>query len=203
MENEIWKTYPEIEWLQGSNLGRVRTLDHYVTGKDGRKQLIKGRVLKQHRHKNGYMYVSFRTGGKIVHALVHRVVASCFIDNPDSLPQVNHIDCNPANNLVDNLEWCDGFYNQQYVEKYGKSRGQRVIAINLTTCEILCFPSRMEAARQLGAYQQHITDVIKCKRKSHHGFWFACYNSQASESVRTKFGDSVARKVEKLLNEED
>ena len=26
-ETEIWKTYPEFDWIQGSNLGNIRTLD--------------------------------------------------------------------------------------------------------------------------------------------------------------------------------
>ena len=35
------------------------------------------------------------------------MVAEAFIPNPDNLPEVNHIDRNPKNNNVNNLEWCD------------------------------------------------------------------------------------------------
>lgn len=206
-DDEVWKTYPEFDFIQGSNLGRVRTLDHYVNGRWG-KTLIKGRVLKKHRNRGGYMRVNFRVDGKFVNRSVHRIIASCFLENPDNLPQVNHKDCDPTNNRVENLEWCDSSYNMQYREKYGVSNtetlGHRIIAINLKTLEVHWFQSQGEAARQLGANQPNIKNVIKGKRyKSTHGYWFTNADSNAVEYVRTKFGNSVAREVEELLNKEE
>lgn len=204
---EVWKSYPSIEWLQGSNLGNVRTVDRVVVRKDGRKQFVKGRVLKQQRNKNGYMYVGFRANGKAVYLRVHRVIAMCFLPNPNNYPQVNHKDCNPSNNTVSNLEWCTASYNCQYREKYGVSateaRWNRIIAVNLKTLEVNLFPSQMEAARRLGANHGHINSVLIGRLNKHHGYWFTNADNYALEKVRAKFGDSVASKVEKLLNKED
>lgn len=205
---EVWKSYPEFEFIQGSSLGGVRTLDRCVTRKNGRKQFIKGRILKQRRQKSGYMYVNFSVNGKQVNLRVHRIIAACFLPNPNNLPQVNHIDCDRTNNRVENLEWCSREYNSAYRNKFGVSYKEAapkspVIAVNLKTLEALQFPSQKEAARQLGASVGTINEVIKGKRNKHHGYWFTNADSQAVESVIEKFGNSVASKVEKLLNKED
>lgn len=208
MENEIWKTYPEIEWLQGSNLGRVRTLDHYVKDKRLGKRLIKGHVLPQRHRKDGYMDVSCGVNGKTVHTRVNRVIAMCFLDNPNNLPQVNHKNAIRTDNRVENLEWCTHQENIAYRNKLGHQancgRGSApVISVNLNTHEVSRFSSQSEAARQLGAYQTIIKNVIKGKQNKHHGYWFTNADNHAVENTRAKFGDSVARKVEKLLNKED
>lgn len=36
---------------------------------------------------------------------LHRMIACTWIDNPNNLRDVDHIDCNKFNNCVDNLEW--------------------------------------------------------------------------------------------------
>ena len=49
--------------------------------------------------------------------MVHRLVAQAFIPNPDNLPEVNHKNEDKSNNTVDNLEWCDHKYNNNYGTK--------------------------------------------------------------------------------------
>ena len=110
-KEEIWKVYPDYPWIEVSNLGRVRTKDRTVTRSDGKKQFVKGRILKQQCGRGGYMYVAFGANGKKVNLRVSRVVAITFIPNPNGYSQVNHIDCDRSNNRVDNLEWCTSQYN--------------------------------------------------------------------------------------------
>lgn len=74
--------------------------------------------LKISDNGRGYKKVGLYTEeGKTINKYVHRLVAETFIPNPNNLSEVNHIDENKANNSVDNLEWCDRKYNNNYGEK--------------------------------------------------------------------------------------
>lgn len=200
-EEEIWKIYPKIPFIETSNFGRIRTKDHYVTIKNGVKRFIKGKVLKQYLNRSGYMYVSFGMNGKKVSLRVHRIVATCFVLNPNGYPQVNHKDNDRTNNSASNLEWCTSEYNNAYREKYGKARNHPVIAVNPETSEVFWFESQREAARQLSVYQTNITQVVKgkCHFKTAGGYWFCNADENAVEKTRAKFGDEVAKKVEELI----
>lgn len=195
MNSEIWKVYPEFDFVQGSNLGRVRTVDRYVKQGSG-KRFVKGHILKQHLNIDGYLCVLFRVNGKQVNRRVNRIIAQTFIPNPYNLPEVNHKDCDRINNCVDNLEWCSPEYNVAYREKYGEALNCPVIAVSLATFEILQFESQSEAGQELGVSQGNISEVLKGNRKSAGGYWFINDNEQAIESIRAKFGDKVAAKVE-------
>lgn len=60
-----------------------------------------GKILKPFINNCGYKIIQF-ADKKI---LVHRLVAMAFIDNPNDLPIVEHIDDNPQNNHYSNLMW--------------------------------------------------------------------------------------------------
>lgn len=45
---------------------------------------------------------------------MHRLVATAFLDNPNSFPVINHKDEDKSNNAVSNLEWCSYAYNAVY-----------------------------------------------------------------------------------------
>ena len=199
-EEEIWKVYPEYDFIEASNLGRVRTKDRYVRGRNGSKRLIKGRILKQWDNGHGYLVVKFRVNGKLVYRLVHRIVAITFIPNPNGYPEVNHLDNDPTNNTISNLSWCTREQNIDYREEYGIALNRSVIAINRETYKVLCFKSQSEAGRQLGILQSYISRMIKGEIQKTHGFWFCRADKNAIEKARSKFGDEVAEKIEKLIN---
>ena len=103
---EEWKDVVGYEGLyQVSNLGNIKSFKIYKEGK----------LLKPKFDKDGYREIGIRdSNGTRTFKRVHRLVAESFIDNPDNLKFINHKDDNPANNNVDNVEWCSIEYNNRY-----------------------------------------------------------------------------------------
>lgn len=202
-----WQSYPDYPFIQANQFGEIRTVDRTVIDKNGKKRHYKGHILKQSDNGHSYLRVKTHVKGKMITLYVHRVVASCFLPNPDNLPEVNHKNNNPKDNSVSNLEWCTRQYNNAYKEKYGVSAKEAtkvlrkpLFAVNLKTSEVLHFESQRGAARQLGVDQASLWRVLKGHRKQTGGFWFCYADSEAVEKARAKFGNKVASKVERLLS---
>ena len=107
-DEEIWEDIVGYETkYQVSNFGRVRSLDRYPLFKDGRKRLLKGQVLKPVKDHNGRLCVKLSNNENVrKNKTISRMVATAFLGRPeDALLEVNHIDGNPLNNHIENLEW--------------------------------------------------------------------------------------------------
>lgn len=116
---EIYKPIKGFENLYKiSNLGNIQSLDrieHIIYKNKDFYRIKKGKLLKKTINTNGYYYITLHSeDGSITTIAIHRLVASHFLDNPNSLECVNHKDENKLNNNVDNLEWCSYEYNNNY-----------------------------------------------------------------------------------------
>lgn len=88
----------------------------YLIYDDGKVYSIKRKKFQSPRkHTNGYLRATIH--GKDMY--IHRLVARCFIENPNNYAEVNHIDGNKANNNVSNLEWCTRSQNNKHAVKTG------------------------------------------------------------------------------------
>ena len=90
--------------------------EKYEASTDGHIRNAKtGRVLHEFVGEDGYMRTQFDGKTK----LVHRVIANTFLDNPDRLPEVNHMNGDKSDNSVENLEWCTRSHNQRHAYENG------------------------------------------------------------------------------------
>lgn len=76
--------------------------DNYGTG---RTRHFQEQELCPSPTKNGYYELNLGGGRYREKWLLHRLVATVWIDNPDGLETVNHKNGNKADNSVENLEW--------------------------------------------------------------------------------------------------
>ena len=147
-EGEVWR---DVEGFEGfykvSNKGNVYRVERI--GARGRE--CGGRTLKPAYDKDGYLKVSLCKNGMRKNKYIHRLVAEAFILNPESLPEINHIDEVKDNNNVENLEWCTREHNLNHGTRTGratKKTSKKVRAVNVENGEIIRFKSTMEAERK-------------------------------------------------------
>lgn len=163
---EQWKDIKDYKGLyQVSNFGRIKSVEKVLV--DGRHR--KERILKPTKQSNGYYGVMLSNNTIKKRYLVHRIVAEAFLDNPDNLPQVNHKNEIKTDNRVENLEWCDGFYNIHYgtaIQRISKP----VYQYTLDGEFVKEWQSAHEIERQLGYHSSAISKVCRGIKNKHKGF---------------------------------
>lgn len=102
--------------------GNVKSLTRIAkTGRNGHR-VVQEKIIKPRIDKRGYKTVSLRIYPQRYSLSLHRLVAETFIPNPNGYPVINHIDGNPSNNNVKNLEWCTQSYNVKYSYTNGNAK---------------------------------------------------------------------------------
>lgn len=97
LHNEVWK---EVEGTKGkyfiSNCGRLKSYCRYTA-----------RIIKPYRNQCNYLRADIRRNGKRETILIHRLVATAFVENdrPEEQDTIDHIDGNKNNNASSNLRW--------------------------------------------------------------------------------------------------
>ena len=107
MMTEEYKDIRGYEGLyQVSNYGNIKSLGKHTRNDDGSYNTVIEYNLYKRRNKAGYLTVPLIKDGVRREFLVHKLVASAFLERIDGLYKIRHKDSNRANNNVLNLEWC-------------------------------------------------------------------------------------------------
>jgi hypothetical protein len=105
--NKIEK-WLDITWYEDkyqiSNFGRVKALNY--------KNSWREQVLKLSKNTSWYLIIGLHFLWKRNSFLVHRLVMQEF--DSFSSKEINHIDWNPLNNVLENLEYCTRSYNLKH-----------------------------------------------------------------------------------------
>lgn len=122
--------------------------------------------LKPKIRGRGYLTVNLWKDGVFKTKKIHRLVAEAFIPNPDNLPQVNHRDENKTNNCLQNLEWCDAKYNNNYGTRIEKIK-KPILQFTLDGEFVREWPSASDVSKEV---QSNIVTCLKGRYKTAYGF---------------------------------
>lgn len=105
---ENWRWVPGYEHLyMVSDYGNVMSVNP-------RKGSQPFKPLRLSSCGSGYQKVVLRKDGQSSNVMIHRIVASAFLPNPEHKDEVNHKDGDKSNNSVSNLEWVTRSENQRH-----------------------------------------------------------------------------------------
>lgn len=115
-ESESWIDIKDFEGkYQISNLGRIKSILRKLNSRYGQNRTLNEKFLSLNKDKNThYVSITLSKDNKRFTKSIHRLVAQAFIPNPENKCCVNHIDGNPSNNLLTNLEWVTMKENSQH-----------------------------------------------------------------------------------------
>ena len=144
-----------------------------------------GNEIKAHL-RNGYLYVGLYDDEKrCFKKMIHRLIATAYIESKEGTTQVNHIDGNKLNNNISNLEWVTPKENTNHAHRLGLinvSKGEkhhwknkpsvraRKIMCTTKDGEVLYFDNSFEPVKRGYATQQSkVNSCCNGKRKLHCG----------------------------------
>lgn len=122
---EEWKPVDGyVGYYEVSNYGNVVSVERDIINRNGISKHRKCHVMSQQTNEDGYKTVKLSKDGKSIRIGVHILVARAFVDGYFQGAEVNHKDCNRANNICTNLEWCTHVENIDYCLQLGRHVSQ-------------------------------------------------------------------------------
>ena len=155
---EEWKSCEKFPDYEFSNLGKIRnknTLVH-ITHNSGEEGYVRITITN---------YQACRCS-----ILVHRLVATCWIPNPEKKPTVNHKNSVRNDNRIENLEWSTDQEQTDHRMANGRKTNSfrnKIWKLDPKTSEKIClYDNALTAALDVGGNESKIRSVASGSRNT-------------------------------------
>lgn len=168
---EEWKPIPDIEGLEVSSHGRIRSYHNNRWGLTDTPHLLSLTTNK------GYKFFNYKNKKYSV----HRSVCLVFNENPHNYPMVLHKDSKRDNNHYTNLKWGTGSQNTRQGVEEGSINPQEGYKVRLETLPTFILispegtPTPVKNLQQwtidtFGIKTGNIYSVVRGKKRSYKGW---------------------------------
>lgn len=172
MDN-IQEVLNKLHEQDGANWKQIVDFPRYCISDAGDVySTIKNKKLQPNHHRDGYLIATLYRDNKQFKKKIHRLVAEAFIQNPNHLDTVDHIDSDKTNNHVSNLQWMS---NEDNIIKYHTEHGNTInrwFSVYLNGEIVGRWNSQAKAARDLKLSIGFINPCLRGNRKQAYGYTF-------------------------------
>lgn len=160
---EIWKPVPGYEGLyEASDLGRIRSLDRFRSGPGGTPRLYRGRILRPCKSRLDYVTVHLWKDQLRKVVGIHRLVLSAHVRLPLPGEEANHLNFDPSDNRLANLEWVSAKQNCHHIGAAGRRYGPQKLTAPMVSeirRRLAGGESTASLAAAFGVVRQTIRDI--------------------------------------------
>ena len=132
----------------------------------------KGRIISPQISSDGLGYYRVQIRNSKLSTkleMVHRLVASAFIEGYEEGKVVNHIDCNPSNNQASNLEWLTQAENLRHRSPNTLFKKYKSVYSFTKSGELEKVYAAQELVKIHGHFASRVSEVTIGKASIHHG----------------------------------
>lgn len=145
-------------------------------------------VLKKLRKdKDGYLITSVMDDVKGFETTLraHRLVAECWIPNPENKPVVNHKNNIKDDNNYKNLEWSTIAENTQHAYDGGwvKSAASTTVSLYIDNELVCVYPTVIKCSQMLNITRDRVNTIIKNNKKLYDFMEFKIENKEETDNL--------------------
>lgn len=135
----------------------IENFPNYLISNKGEVFSIRyGKCMMPTLGNHGYLAITLSDKGKKSTFLIHRLLATAFIPNPDNLPEINHKSGVKYENNIENLEWCTPKQNSAHATSLGlrtpvSLKGETNGSSKLTTDQVIEIKKMLKTSKKYTA----------------------------------------------------